>query len=171
MAPDALSFEIGLPPRWQQIDLLAEPGETLLPPEISGALSEISSPARPGRLLLARALVATAADALPVTAGLAISLAHVDSEPSADDGSFGDAEVAAVQLPAGAGLRVQTCAPKQVVPGLTAASFLSVKYLVVTELGLLILAFTTAQGSPSEEWEQLFAAIAATARFVVEPVR
>lgn len=164
----ALTFEIDLPHEWQQHDLLTDAGDALLPQQVVSSLSEVAAPDRTGQLLIARVLLAESPGEPPLTAGLVVSLAGVDAEPSCDDKAFGAAEVAAMELPVGAGLRVKSLAAQEVLPDIVVPTVLSVQFLVVTDHGLLILTFTTAQGDPAAPWEQLFDAIAATARFAKE---
>jgi hypothetical protein len=162
-------FEIAVPPGWQQLDLLAKIPDPAVPSEAVEALAEASRLRGYGTLLLVRALVARESGVPPVSAGLVATLADPRTAPmsalSASDG-FGNADVSAVKLPVGRGVRVKHVVSTEVLDGVLAPAFLSVQYLLDSEHGLLTMTFTTAQGQPSGEWEKLFDAMAFTAKLI-----
>ncbi len=163
-AAGSVEFAIALPAGWQSIDLLAADA----PIEVSFARA-LGLAARGGehaRLLMLRSLVAPGEANEPLGAGLSVLYADrsapVSSAPL-EPGEFGDCEVTAVVLAAGPGVRLRRVAPAVVVAQAEPVPVLRVEYLIEAAQGLLTITFTTPQAQRTEEWEQLFDAMARTA--------
>jgi hypothetical protein len=156
---------MALAPEWQQIDLLAPGAERMLDGPLAAALARGARGGPHARLLMARSLFALAPGGEPLAAGLSVALADreapVSEEPLRAD-AFDDAEVAAITLPIGSGLRVRELVSDTVVVGIE-IPMLRIQYLIHCRLGLLTITLTTPQAARTEEWEALFDGLAATA--------
>jgi hypothetical protein len=165
MSATNVSFAIALPEDWQQIDLLAPDAEQVLDGPLAAALAFAARGSEEAQLLMLRSLVAIAGDGRPLAAGLSVALAGpsapVSSEPL-DVESFRGAEVTAITLPVGSGVRVLEVARTGARIAGEPLRMLKVQYLIDTVHGLLTITLATAQASAAEEWEQLFDAMAAT---------
>jgi hypothetical protein len=162
-----VSFAIALPPDWAEIDLLSSEAEHVLDGPLAPALAAAARGSEHARLLMVRSLVAVTPDREPLAAGLSVALADRSapvSQLSPSAASFDDADVSAVTLPVGSGIRVRHVAPAEVLDGVGSLEVLRVQYLLQTELGLLTITFTTPQAAPTREWERLFDAMADTAQ-------
>lgn len=162
-----VSFAIALPPDWKEIDLLSSEAEHVIDPSLGAALETAAHGGQHARLLMVRSLVTVTPAGEPLAAGLSVAVADRSapiSQVSLSAVSFGDAEVSAVTLPVGRGIRVRRLAPAEVVHGVGPLEVLRVQYMLQTELGLLTITFTTPQAARTREWEQLFAVMADTAR-------
>jgi hypothetical protein len=160
-----LSFAIALAPDWQQIDLLAPEADRLIDASLAAALARGARGGPHARLLMTRSLYAVTPAGEPLAAGLTVALADRDAPVSsapleADD--FDGAEVAAITLPVGSGLRVRHIAPDTTLDGVE-IPVLRVQYLIHTGLGLLTITLTTFQAARTDDWERLFDAMAQTA--------
>lgn len=167
MAAGNVSFAIALPPEWKGIDLLSDEAEPVIGAPLAAALAVASRGGEHARLLMLRSLVAVTSAGEPLAAGLSVALADRSapvSQVRLSDQSFGDAEVSAVTLPVGSGVRICHVAPAGVLAGAGPLDVLRVQYLLETELGLLTITFTTPQAARTTEWEQLFDAMAKTAQ-------
>jgi hypothetical protein len=167
MAAENMSFEIALPEGWQDIDLLTGDAEEVLDGPLAAALAYATRGSEHARLLMLRSLVALTPSGQPLSAGLAVMLAD-DSTPVAQGpltaDSFEDADVAAITLPAGEGVRVRRVAPAGVLAGAEPLEMLRVQYLIHTSQGLLTVTFSTAQAPGAREWDALFDAMATTCK-------
>jgi hypothetical protein len=97
--------------------------------------------------------------------GLSVLLADREAPVSSatlEDTDFGEAEVAAIELPVGSGLRVRKVQPGAELEG-EAIPVLTVQYLIHTSRGLLTMTLSTPQAASTEEWEEMFDAMARTA--------
>jgi hypothetical protein len=152
-----VDFAIAFPDGWREIDLLAPDAGEMIDGALAEALATASRGSQQARVLMLRGLLAVTESGEPLGAGLAVTVAYrtapVSTQPLNADG-FAGGEVSAVQLPAGAGLRVRR---------LPQDGVLRVQYLLETALGLLTITFTTFQAAQTVEWERLFDAMAATA--------
>lgn len=166
MAAGNVSFAIALPPDWEGIDLLSSEAERLMDTPLADALAAAARGSEQARLLMLRSLVAVTSAGEPLAAGLSVALADrsapISQIPLSAE-SFDDAEVSAVILPVGSGVRLRRVAPAQVLAGVDPLEVLRVQYMLETELGLLTITFTTPQAARTLEWERLFDAMANTA--------
>jgi hypothetical protein len=160
-----VSFAIALPDGWEQIDLLAPDAEQILDGQLAAALAFAARGTEDACLLMLRSLVTVAPDGRPLAAGLSVALAGpsapVSSRPL-DAEAFMGAEVTAITLPVGSGVRVLEVARTGARVAGELLRMLKVQYLIHTAHGLLTITLATAQVSATEEWEQLFDAMAAT---------
>lgn len=158
-------FAIALAPDWEQIDLLAPGADAVIDGPLAAALHRGALGGPHARMLMARSLYTVSPDGKPLGAGLSVMLADreapIAAEPLRED-EFADAEVAAITLPVGSGLRVRQVSGGAVIDGVD-IPVLSVQYLIHTSLGLLTITLTTPQAAHTEEWEHLFDAMAHTA--------
>jgi hypothetical protein len=164
MRDESLTFAIAVPPEWRELDLL-EPGaaEELGVP-LANALAFAARGTDQAQLLMLRSLFAVTSAREPLAAGLCVALADpsapVSQAPLSVD-SFAGADLAAVTLPAGSGLRVKRFVPATV--GDLPVAALQVQYMLHTEHGLLTITLNTPQAAQTEDWERLLDALAATA--------
>lgn len=161
-----VEFAIALPDEWSSIDLLADDVPEWLGPELGATLAAARRGGRSARMLMLRSLVAHTEEGEPLTAGLTVALANSDTpvaEEPLEDISFPDAELSAVQLPVGSGVRVARLQRTPPLGDGGELEMLSVQYALHTSHGLLTIGFTTPQASHPQAWEQLFDAMAATA--------
>lgn len=168
MAAVNVRFAIALPPEWKGIDLLSSDAENLIGAPLSAALDVAARGAEHARLLMLRSLVTVTSAGEPLAAGLSVALADRSapvSQVRLSDQSFDDAEVSAVTLRVGSGVRIRRVTPTEVLDGFGPLEVLRVQYLLETELGLLTITCTTPQAARTCEWERLFDAMAGTARF------
>lgn len=167
MAAGNVSFAIALPPEWKEIDLLSSEAERVLETPLAASLAAAARGSEHARLLMLRSLVAITSAGEPLAAGLSVALADrsapISQIPLSAE-SFGGAEVSAVTLPVGSGVRLRRVAPAQVLAGVGPLEVLRVQYMLETELGLLTITFTTPQAARTREWGRLFDAMAETAR-------
>lgn len=171
MSSDSLTFAIAVPPGWQELDLLDPAAEQAVGAPLAAALAGGARGTDQAQLLMLRSLVAVTESREPLAAGLSVTLAgpaapisQVPLDPatlSADD-AFAGAEVSAMTLPGGSGLRVRRLVPTTV--GDLPVLGLQVQYLLHTEHGLLTITLDTPQAADTEDWEHMFDALAATAR-------
>jgi hypothetical protein len=161
-----VEFAIALPEEWSDVDLLDPDAAEWAGPELGATLAAAREGGAAARMLMMRSLIAYTPEGEPLTAGLTVALAGrdapVSSEPFADI-SLPGAELSAVQVPAGDGVRVRRIVTTQPLPEADEVPMLSVQYLLHTAHGLLTIGFTTGQASHPEAWEQLFDAMAGTA--------
>lgn len=169
MSATEIGFAIALPPDWEAIDLLASDTGAF-----DATVAEAIEVARRGgehaQLLMLAALVAMTPEGQPLSAGLAVTFADrqapVSDAELAPESFPDDADVTAVKLPVGAGLRVRHVAPAEVLAGREPLPMLRVQYLLHTSRGLLTLTFTTAQAPQADVWNGMFDAMAATCELV-----
>jgi hypothetical protein len=164
MSDENLTFAIALPPEFDSIDLLDPENAVELGAPMARALGYAAHGTEQAQVLMLRSLFAVTGAREPLAAGLAVALADTSapvSQSPLNDDSFDGADLAAVTLPAGPGMRVRRLVPSQV-GGLPVAA-LQVQYLLHTAHGLLTITLTTPQAAETEDWEQLFDALAATA--------
>jgi hypothetical protein len=167
MAAGNASFAIALPPDWKGIDLLSGEAEHVIEPPLAAALAAAARGSEHARLLMVRSLVTVTPEGEPLAAGLSVALADTSapiSHTSLSALSLEDADVSAVTLPAGSGVRLRRVAPAEVLAGVGPLEVLRIQYMLHTELGLLTITFTTPQATRTREWERLFDAMADTAR-------
>jgi hypothetical protein len=160
-----LTFTIAVPAGWQELDLLDPTAAEALGAPLTDALAFAAHGTDQAQLLMLRSLVAVTESREPLAAGLTAQLAAPSapiSRAPLDADAFGDAEVSAIKLPAGSGLRVRRVVPTMV--GDLPVAALQVQYLLETEHGLLAITLDTPQAAETEDWEALFDALAATAR-------
>ena len=154
-----------MPPGWQELDLLDPAAEEALGAPLADALAGAASGSDQAQLLMLRSLVAVTESREPLAAGLAVTLAGpaapISQEALSAD-AFAGADVAAITLPAGSGLRVRQLVPTTI--GDLPVAALQVQYLLQTEHGLLTITLDTPQAADTEDWERLFDGLAATAR-------
>ncbi|MGH2915266.1 MAG: hypothetical protein ACRDMX_09780, partial [Solirubrobacteraceae bacterium] len=134
--------------------------------ELSESLGIAARGSDQARVLMLRSLMAISSAREPLAAGLAVALAEPSapvSEQPLEPETFNGAEVAAISLPVGDGVRVRRLVESRY--GELPIQALQVQYLVHTDHGLLTIAFTTPQAAETEDWEALFDALAATATF------
>jgi hypothetical protein len=170
-----IEFAIALPDGWRYVDLLAPDVAEWTGPELGATLAAARDGGAAARMLMFRSLVAYTPEGEPLTAGLTVALA--DGEPIAsgpledpkvssgtfDEPELSDAEVSAVTLPVGSGLRVTRLVDTPPLPVAGPIPMLSVQYVLPTAYGLLTIGFTTPHTSHPEAWKELFDAMAATA--------
>lgn len=161
-----VEFAIALPDDWTYVDLLDPDVAAWADADLTSTLAAARRGGGAARMLMMRSLIAHTPDGEPLTAGLTVALATPDtpvaSEPLTDL-SPGGAELSAVQLPAGSGMRVRRIVHTPPLGEAGEVAMLSVQYLLHTPHGLLTIGFTTGQASHPEAWEPLFDAMAATA--------
>jgi hypothetical protein len=164
MSHENLTFAIALPPEFHSIDLLDPENAAELGAPMAKALGYAAHGTEQAQLLMLRSLFAVSSAREPVAAGLAVALADPSapiSQSPLNDDSFDDADLAAVTLPAGPGVRVRRLVPSTV-GGLPVVA-LQLQYLLHTAHGLLTITLSTPQAAETEDWERLFDAVAATA--------
>jgi hypothetical protein len=162
---EKVAFAIALPPGWREVDLLDPDAAEGLGALLTSTLQRAAEGADHARLLMLRSLFAVTEKREPMAAGLSVLLADPAapvSQTALRGGAFDDADVAAITLPVGAGLRVRRLVPA-IVGDLRVAA-LQVQYLLHTEHGLLTITLETPQAAETADWEHLFDALAATAR-------
>jgi hypothetical protein len=161
-----LAFAIALPEEWSYVDLLDPGVSEWAGPELAAALAAARQTGGAARMLMMRSLIAHTPEGEPLTAGVTVALAdnetRVASEPLQDI-SLPGAQLSAVALPAGDGVRVRRLVRTPPLPDGDEIPMLSLQYLLHTPHGLLTIGFTTGQASHPEAWEQLFDAMAETA--------
>ncbi len=173
MSNGNLTFAIAVPPQWQELDLLDPAAEQALGAPLANALAGAERGTAQAQLLMLRSLVAVTESREPLAAGLSVTLAGpaapisqapLDVQALAGDNAFADsdADVSAITLAAGSGLRVRRLVLTTV--GDLPVAALQVQYLLHTEHGLLTITLDTPQAADTEDWEHLFDALAATAR-------
>lgn len=159
------TFAIALAPDWEQLDLLDPDADQAIDPPLAAALQRGARGGPHARLLMARSLYRATPGGSPLGMGLSVLLADREAPVSStalEDSAFGDADVAAIDLPVGSGLRVRTVEPGAEIEG-RPIPVLSVQYLLHTPRGLLTITLTTPQSAHTQEWEELFDAMARTA--------
>jgi hypothetical protein len=164
MSDENLTFAIALPPEFHSIDLLDAENAAELGAPLARALGFAAHGTAQAQVLMLRSLYAVTSAREPLAAGLSVALADLTAPVSSaplSDASFDDADLAAVTLPAGPGVRVRRLVPSAV-GGLPVAA-LQVQYLLHTEHGLLTITLTTPQAAETDDWELMFDAVAATA--------
>lgn len=161
-----VEFAIALPEGWRYVDLLAPDAAEWAGPELAATLAAARGGNPAARMLMFRSLIAYTPEGEPLTAGLTVAIAAgaapIASSPLEHLG-LSDAEVSAVTLPVGSGLRVVRVVDTPPLPEAGPIPMLSVQYVLHTAHGLLTIGFTTPQTSHPEVWEELFGAMAATA--------
>jgi hypothetical protein len=160
-----VTFAIALAPDWEQIDLLDPDADQLIDAPLAAALQRGAHGGPHARLLMARSLYMATPGGSPLGMGLSVLLADREAPVSSSshrDADFGDAEVAAIELPVGSGLRVRKVEPGPEIEG-EPIPVLSVQYLIHTSHGLLTMTLSTPQAASTEEWEEMFDAMAQTA--------
>lgn len=161
-----VEFAIALPEEWSYVDLLDPEAAGWAGAELGATLAAARQGGPAARMLMMRSLVAYTPAGEPLTAGLTVALADADTPVSSEpfeDISLPGAELSAVQLPAGDGVRVSRVVTTPPLPEAGEIPMLSVQYLLHTPHGLLTIGFTTGQASHPEAWEGLFDAMASTA--------
>jgi len=160
-----VTFAIALAPDWQQIDLLDPDADQMIDAPLAAAMQRGARGGPHARLLMARSLYMATPAGSPLAMGLSVLLADREapvSSASLADGDFGDADVAAIELPVGQGLRVRRVQPGAELEG-EPVLVLTVQYLIHTSRGLLTMTLSTPQASSTTEWEEMFDAMAHTA--------
>lgn len=160
-----VSFAIALAPDWEQIDLLDPDADQVIDAPLAAALRRGAQGGPHARLLMARSLYMATPGGRSLGMGLSVLLADGEAPVSSatlEDTDFGDADVAAIELPVGSGLRVRKLEPGAEIEG-EPIPVLSVQYLIHTRRGLLTLTLSTPQAASTEEWEEMFDAMARTA--------
>jgi hypothetical protein len=160
-----VAFAIALAPDWEQIDLLDPGADQVIDAPLAAAMRRGAQGGPHARLLMARSLYMATPGGSPLGMGLSVLLADREAPVSSatlEDTDFGDAEVAAIELPVGSGLRVRRLQPGAEIEG-EAIPVLSVQYLIHTGRGLLTMTLSTPQAASTEEWEEMFDAMARTA--------
>jgi hypothetical protein len=160
-----VTFAIALAPHWEQIDLLDPDADQVIDAPLAAALQRGAQGGPHARLLMARSLYMATPGGSPLGMGLSVLLADREAPVSSaalEDTDFGDADVAAVELPVGSGLRVRKVEPGAVIED-EPIPVLSVQYLIHTSRGLLTMTLSTPQASSTAEWEEMFDAMAHTA--------
>jgi hypothetical protein len=160
-----VTFAIALAPDWEQIDLLDPDTDQVIDAPLAAALQRGAQGGPHARLLMARSLYMATPGGSPLAMGLSVLLADREAPVSSatlEDTDFGDADVAAIELPVGSGLRVRKLEPGAVMEG-EPIPVLSVQYLLHTSRGLLTMTLSTPQASSTAEWEEMFDAMAHTA--------
>lgn len=160
-----VTFAIALAPDWEQIDLLDPDADQVIDAPLAAALQRGARGGPHARLLMARSLYMATPGGSPLGMGLSVLLADREAPVSSatlEDTDFGHADVAAIELPVGRGLRVRKVKPGAVIEG-EPIPVLSVQYLIHTRRGLLTLTLSTPQAASTEEWEDMFDAMAQTA--------
>jgi hypothetical protein len=160
-----VAFAIALAPDWEQIDLLDPGADQVIDAPLAAAMRRGAQGGPHARLLMARSLYMATPGGSPLGMGLSVLLADREAPVSSatlEDTDFGDAEVAAIELPVGSGLRVRKVQPGAEIEG-EPIPVLSVQYLIHTSRGLLTMTLSTPQASSTEEWEEMFDAMARTA--------
>jgi hypothetical protein len=160
-----VSFAIALAPGWEQIDLLDADVDQVIDAPLAAALRRGAHGGPHARLLMARSLYMATPEGSPLGMGLSVLLADraapVSSAAPADT-DFGDAEIAAIELPVGTGLRIRRLQAGAEIEG-EPVPVLSVQYLIHTGHGLLTMTLSTPQAASTAEWEEMFDAMARTA--------
>lgn len=162
-------FAIALPEEWTYVDLLDPDVAEWADEELASSLAAAREGGAQARMLMLRSLIAHTPEGEPLTAGLTVALADPETPVAHQpltDLSLADAELSAVQLPAGSGVRVRRMVQTPPLRTTGALPMLSVQYLLHTPQGLLTIGFTTGQTSHPEAWEPFFDAMAATAELV-----
>jgi hypothetical protein len=157
-------FAIAVPPDWEAIDLLSS-DTGAFDATVAEAIENARRGGEHAQLLMLVALVAVSPSGQPLSAGLAVTFADRDAALAAaslSPASFGDADVTALQLPVGGGVRVRHVAPATALAGDEPLPMLRLQYLIHTVQGLLTLTFTTAQDPHADVWDGFFDAMAAT---------
>src|ERR1700761_1982716 len=153
-----VTFAIALAPDWQQIDLLDPDADQVIDAPLAAALRRGAQGGPHARLLMARSLYMATPDGSPLGMGLSVLLADREAPVSSatpQDTDFGDADVSAIALPIGNGLRVRKVATGAEIDG-EPIPVLSVQYLIHTPRGLLTMTLTTPQAAAStQEWEEM----------------
>lgn len=160
-----VTFAIALAPHWEQIDLLDPDADHVVDAPLAAALQRGARGGPHARLLMARSLYMVTPGGSPLGMGLSVLLADPEAPVSSatlQDTAFGDAEVAAIELPVGSGLRVRKVEPGAEIEG-EPIPVLSVQYLIHTHRGLLTMTLSTPQAASTQEWEDMFDAMARTA--------
>lgn len=160
-----VTFAIALAPDWQQIDLLDPDADQVIDAPLAAAMQRGAQGGPHARLLMARSLYMATPGGSPLGMGLSVLLADREapvSSASLEDADFGDADLAAIELPVGNGLRVRRVQDGAEIEG-EPVPVLSVQYLIHTRRGLLTMTLSTPQAASTEEWEQMFDAMARTA--------
>lgn len=163
-----VEFAIALPDEWSFVDLLDPAVAEWAGEELDAVLAAARQGGESARMLMMRSLIAHTSEGEPLTAGLTVALADgstpVASAPLEElELSLPGAELSAVALPAGSGVRVRRIVRTPPLGEAGEIPMLSVQYLLHTGHGLLTIGFTTGQASHPEAWEELFDAMAATA--------
>jgi len=164
MPATEIGLAIALPPGWEAVDLLAS-DTAAFDATVAEAIENARRGGEHAQLLMLVALVAMSPSGQPLSAGLAVTFADRQapvSDAELTPASFGGAEVTAVQLPVGGGLRVRHVAPASALAGDEPLPMLRLQYLIHTVQGLLTLTFTTAQDPHADVWNGFFDAMAAT---------
>jgi len=160
-----VTFAIALAPDWEQIDLLDPDADQRIDAPLAAALQRGAQGGPHARLVMARSLFMATPAGSPLGMGLSVMLADREAPVSSatlEDGDFGAAQVAAIDLPVGSGLRVRRVQPGAEIEG-EPIPVLSVQYLIHTTRGLLTMTLSTPQAASTEEWEDMFDAMARTA--------
>jgi hypothetical protein len=160
-----VTFAIALAPEWEQIDLLDPDADQVIDAPLAAAFRRGAQGGPHARLLMARSLYMATPGGSPLGMGLSVLLADREAPVSSatpEDTDFGDAGVAAIELPVGSGLRVRRVEPGAEIEG-EPVLVLSVQYLIHTSRGLLTMTLSTPQASSTAEWEEMFDAMARTA--------
>jgi hypothetical protein len=168
MNPMDVTFAIALAPDWEQIDLLDPDADQVIDAPLAAALRRGAQGGPHARLLMARSLYMATPGGSPLGMGLSVLLADREapvSSASLEHADFGDADVAAIELPVGIGLRVRRVQDGAQIEG-EPVPVLSVQYLIHTSHGLLTMTLSTPQAASTEEWEEMFDAMARTAELV-----
>ena len=167
MNEHTVEFAISLPEHWNSLDLLDPEVAQAMPPQLAATMAAAADGAQGARVMMLRSLVAVTEDREPLAAGLSVMLAAADAPISTAPlraEEFEGADVAAITIPVGKGLRVRSEFPTTV--GELPVIGLRVQYLLHTEHGLLTVTFETPQAAETEDWEQLFDAMAQTATLI-----
>lgn len=159
-------FAIALPAGWRYVDLLDPDAAEWAGPELDSVLAAAREGGPDARMLMFRSLITHTPEGEPLTAGLTVALADagtpIASQPLTDL-SPTEAELHALELPVGSGVRITRMVQAPQLGQTGAPRMLSVQYVLHTERGLLTIGFTTGQASHPEAWTELFDAMAATA--------
>lgn len=163
-----VEFAIALPDEWSFVDLLDPEVAEWAGDELDAILAVARQGGESARMLMMRSLIAHTPEGEPLTAGLTVALADGDAPVASApldelEHSLPGAELSAVQLAAGSGVRVRRIVHTPPLGEAGEIRMLSVQYLLHTTRGLLTIGFTTGQASHPEAWEELFDAMAATA--------
>lgn len=164
MIEHTVEFAVSLPPAFNALDLLdPEVGKAMAEP-MARMLDDAQRGDSPARVMMLRSLVAVTEKREPLAAGLTVMLADAQAPISsaplhAED--LDGADISAISLPVGQGLRIRSLHPSAF--GELPIEALRVQYLIQTEHGLLTINFDTPQAAETEGWEKLFDAMAQTA--------
>jgi hypothetical protein len=177
MAQRSVSFDIALAPEWEQTDLLTPAGERRIRGTLAAVLARTARDHDPpglhpepshrqARPLMARSLIAHAESGEPLAASLWVTLAVravAISSTALMDGVVGDADICAIGLPAGDGVRMYEVVMHRTSGG-SEIPVLRVRYELATAFGLLVISLACFHTERAAVWERLFDAMAQTAQ-------